>query len=817
MAAVRMLGAGEGQEEEMRTAPATLRLLGARPFTLALAVPMQALAPGDGADAGAGSRLLRLRPDADVAAGELRTCDHHGDDAGGSDTDALAGAPAWRVCSLPSHLLAPWDVLELEEVGAGEEAAAAPAAQAFPTGLARSALRDSSVRQGGLVRLQHLNGGLVLFRCHCVRVGGSGSVPRTHPLATTIAAWGLVHPSATTLRVLPRRLGSGARAASAAPRPDAPRALDADSILEGFDADVRALLLAAMAPSHVGVGAAAKPDGATATRSFMLHGPAGGGKRELVRAVAHKFAARVIVVNPSHLFEACASERAAGAAAQRVSASAPPLPIDKQAQRRRRLPRAFELAKVLAAGRAGGAVPVIIMLERLDVLFPRQKAGAASMRGAVGEDDFDILLQFIGCMAELAGSADARGGLLVCGTTDEPGRVHPSARAAFELALQVGTPSPRQRLIAFRAHAAASNEIPFTAPALAALAALSATSHGFEMADVAAVVRDARAAAQQCAAAAPKSALTPGCFVGVEDLHEAARRHCPIALRGGMLQAAAKAAGQGGGTQGASGSWTLVAKPQVSWADVAGQQAAKQALTELVVWPHQHAGALRRLGIAPVRGVLLHGPPGTGKTMLARATASEVGAHFMSVSISQLVRAELGESEKHLASIFALARRCAPCVLFFDEFQALFGGRGGGGGGGVSVSDALSSQLLVELDGLWETDGIEEAGRVMILAATNTPDAIDPAFMRPNRFDRSVLVGPLDADGRLALLHRRAGHARWAPDVSCEHLASLTLGFTGAELAALCRCAAMHAVSDGSSCIHAKHFQMEIDKQRGRC
>lgn len=203
--------------------------------------------------------------------------------------------------------------------------------------------------------------------------------------------------------------------------------------------------------------------------------------------------------------------------------------------------------------------------------------------------------------------------------------------------------------------------------------------------------------------------------------------------------------------------------------------------------------------------------------MLARATASEVGAHFMSVSISQLVRAELGESEKHLASIFALARRCAPCVLFFDEFQALFGGRGGGGGGGVSVSDALSSQLLVELDGLWETDGIEEAGRVMILAATNTPDAIDPAFMRPNRFDRSVLVGPLDADGRLALLHRRAGHARWAPDVSCEHLASLTLGFTGAELAALCRCAAMHAVSDGSSCIHAKHFQMEIDKQRGRC
>ena len=153
--------------------------------------------------------------------------------------------------------------------------------------------------------------------------------------------------------------------------------------------------------------------------------------------------------------------------------------------------------------------------------------------------------------------------------------------------------------------------------------------------------------------------------------------------------------------------------------------------------------------------------------------------------------------------------------LWLGRWKALWLGLWGGSW--LGLCKELWLGLWRELDGLWETDGIEEAGRVMILAATNTPDAIDPAFMRPNRFDRSVLVGPLDADGRLALLHRRAGHARWAPDVSCENLASLTLGFTGAELAALCRCAAMHAVSDGSSCIHAKHFQMEIDKQRGRC
>ena len=127
------------------------------------------------------------------------------------------------------------------------------------------------------------------------------------------------------------------------------------------------------------------------------------------------------------------------------------------------------------------------------------------------------------------------------------------------------------------------------------------------------------------------------------------------------------------------------------------------------------------------------------------------------------------------------------------------------------MSDALSSQLLVEMDGLWQATGMQEARRVMILAATNTPDAIDPAFLRPNRFDRRVLVGPLDMEGRLALLKRRAEHARWATDVSCEHLASLTTGCTGAELAALCRCAAMHAVSDGSSVIHTKHFLREIE------
>ena len=596
-----------GLEEDVRIAHGTIRKLGARPFTLVVAVKGRMAQ-------GCTDRLFRLRPDANVPPGEVHTGDTRSDESGGgsgsgsssstSGSSEPVAARMWSVFALPPHYLAAWDVVELEEedVHTGT---------AFPTGLARSALQNLAVRQDGLVRLHHLNGSTRHFRCRCVLTSGSGAMPKTHALAETIALWGLVHPTLTTVRILPRETGHGAMGAFAAPA-SIRRVLEADQTLACFDADIRALLLAAMVrPSSASETAAAE---AKQTRSVLLHGAAGCGKRELVRAVAHVCGARVLVVNPSHLFEAGDLEVVGDTASQRVSASAPPLPIDLEVQRRRRLLRAFRLARVLAGQAAGDAavsVSVIVMFERLDVMFPRQ-ASATTSRGAVGEDDFDLLLQFIGCMAEHGTSKGAVGGPLICGVSDRLEQVHPCARAAFDLALLVDAPSPEQRLRAFRTHALASDAVPFSAPALAALSDLSSASHGFVMADVAAVVRDARAAAQR-QHAATNICPTPPCEVSAGELHEAARRHCPVALRGGMLQAAAKAAGQSGGGQDAAGSWTLVARPQVSWADVAGQLAAKQALTELVVWPHQHASALQRLGIAPVRGVLLHGPPGTGK------------------------------------------------------------------------------------------------------------------------------------------------------------------------------------------------------------
>ncbi|RUS22782.1 hypothetical protein BC937DRAFT_86989 [Endogone sp. FLAS-F59071] len=225
--------------------------------------------------------------------------------------------------------------------------------------------------------------------------------------------------------------------------------------------------------------------------------------------------------------------------------------------------------------------------------------------------------------------------------------------------------------------------------------------------------------------------------------------------------------------------------PPVLWSDVGGLAEVKNKLEESVIWIYKHADAYYRLGIKPSKGVLLYGPPGTGKTLLAKAVATESSANFLPISIPDLIKGEVGESEKAVVNMFRVATRCSPCVVFLDELEALFGRREASG----SLGKKLISQLLLELDAL---DSAEQS--VVILAATNHPEIIDPAILRPGRLDRLIYVPPPPVADRLAILRVLAQTMHFSPRASLDEVARRTEGYTGADLSAVARKAGLLAL-----------------------
>uniref|UniRef100_A0A7S2XHB6 AAA+ ATPase domain-containing protein n=1 Tax=Lotharella oceanica TaxID=641309 RepID=A0A7S2XHB6_9EUKA len=244
-------------------------------------------------------------------------------------------------------------------------------------------------------------------------------------------------------------------------------------------------------------------------------------------------------------------------------------------------------------------------------------------------------------------------------------------------------------------------------------------------------------------------------------------------------------AGRGSGTR-----WAAI-RSAVRWKDVGGLLRAKRVLREVVVLPFTNPGTLQRLGITPPKGVLLYGPPGTGKTLLARAVAGESRARFLAASIPQLVQGEVGGSVKAVREVFDHAARCAPCVIFLDELQAMFVRRGTSSASAAGWASRAVSQLLLEIDALREKES-----DVILLAATNAPEALDPALLRPGRLDRHVFVGPPETDKeREEILKKRIRKMRVAPDVDVKALAQRTKGFAGADLTQLCQAAGLSAIT----------------------
>jgi transitional endoplasmic reticulum ATPase len=249
----------------------------------------------------------------------------------------------------------------------------------------------------------------------------------------------------------------------------------------------------------------------------------------------------------------------------------------------------------------------------------------------------------------------------------------------------------------------------------------------------------------------------------------------------------------------------LVEVPKVKWDDIGGLQDVKDSLKEMVEWPMKYPDSFTRLGIQPPRGILLYGPPGTGKTLLAKAVANESGANFISIKGPELKSKWVGESEKMIRDLFRRAKQVAPTVIFFDEIDALAPRRSAGYS--EHTTESIVSQLLTEMSGLEELRG------VVVIAATNRPDIVDPALLRPGRFDRQIIIPAPDLESRLQIFKV---HTKGMPlkTVDLKPLAKMTEGFSGADIEAVCREAAMNALRENIKAkeVRMKHFEDVLKK-----
>merc|ERR1719430_1379077 len=235
---------------------------------------------------------------------------------------------------------------------------------------------------------------------------------------------------------------------------------------------------------------------------------------------------------------------------------------------------------------------------------------------------------------------------------------------------------------------------------------------------------------------------------------------------------------------------TVVETPNVSWDDIGGLQAVKKELQELVQYPVEHPEKFLKFGMMPSRGVLFYGPPGCGKTLLAKAIANECQANFISIKGPELLTMWFGESEANVRDVFDKARSAAPCVLFFDELDSIAKSRGGSGGDAGGAGDRVINQILTEMDGMGSKKN------VFIIGATNRPDIIDPAILRPGRLDQLIYIPLPDDASRIQILKANLRKSPIAKDVDVDYLAKMTKGFSGADLTEICQRACKLAIRE---------------------
>jgi transitional endoplasmic reticulum ATPase len=403
--------------------------------------------------------------------------------------------------------------------------------------------------------------------------------------------------------------------------------------------------------------------------------------------------------------------------------------------------------------------PSIIFIDEIDSIAPKREE-------VTGEVEKRLVSQLLSLMDGL----ESRGKIVVIGATNRPDALDPALRrpGRFDREIEIGIPDEKSRFEIMQIH---TRGMPLESDVK--LDEMARVTHGFVGADLQSLAKEAAILAVRRVlpeinmeqTKVPPKTLNK-IKVKMQDFQDALRDVQPSAMREVLVQV-----------------------PNVKWEDIGGLGEIKEELTEAVEWPLKYGKLFQEGDVKPPKGILLYGPPGTGKTLIAKAVANESEANFISVKGPELISKWVGESEKGVREVFRKARAAAPCVIFFDEVDAIAPKRASGEGDS-QVTQRVVSQLLTELDGLEELNG------VVVLGATNRHDIIDEALLRPGRFDKLLRVPPPDKEGRLDILKIHTKRKPLAKDVDLMKLAEMTEGYTGAELAAISNSASILAIKE---------------------
>jgi len=460
-------------------------------------------------------------------------------------------------------------------------------------------------------------------------------------------------------------------------------------------------------------------------KGVLLHGPPGCGKTLLAKAVATESVANFFAINGPEIMSKFYGES------------------------EKRLRQAFQKAQENA--------PSIIFIDELDAIAPKREEVS-------GEVERRVVAQLLALMDGL----EARGDVIVIGATNRVNAIDPALRrpGRFDREIEIVVPDKNGRFEILQIH---TRGMPLSESV--DLTKLRNMTHGYTGADVAALAREA--AMKSLRRYLPEinleeERISPQILekmeVNMDDFFQAFREITPTAMREVYIEV-----------------------PTTSWSEVGGLDETKELLKESVEWPIKNPELFTRMGITSPKGILIYGPPGCGKTLLARAVATESEANFISIKGPEVFSKWVGESEKAIREIFRKGRTAAPSVIFIDELDSIVPRRGIGYADS-GVSERVISQLLTELDGLVSLQN------VVVIGATNRPDIIDPALLRPGRFDRLIYVPAPDEKSRLEIFKIYTKNMPLADDVDVEELAKNAKGYSGADVESICREAAMNAL-----------------------
>ncbi len=466
--------------------------------------------------------------------------------------------------------------------------------------------------------------------------------------------------------------------------------------------------------------------GVEAPKGVLLHGPPGTGKTLLAKALASETNANFLTL------------------------SGPEIMSKFYGESEERLREIFQQAEENA--------PSIILIDEIDSIAPKREE-------VTGEVERRVVAQLLAVMDGLK----TRGKVVVIGATNRPNAIDPALRrpGRFDREIEIGVPDRKARFEIMQIH---TRGMPLADDVK--LERIADLTHGFVGADLAALTREAAMNSIRRVLpeldlevqSIPAEILNKMTVTG-DDFNNALREMNPSALREVFIES-----------------------PNIHWSDIGGLLDAKQELKESVEWPMKYSLLFKQSGAHPPKGILLYGAPGTGKTMLAKAVATESEANFISVKGPEFLSKWVGESEKAVRETFRKAKQAAPCIIFFDEIDSITPTRGTGSDS--HVTERVISQMLSELDGL------EELHNITVIAATNRPDIIDPALLRPGRIDRLIYVTPPDRDARYEIFKVHSAKTPLDSDVDLNALADDTDGFTGADIASVCNEATMLAIRE---------------------